>query len=902
MSFVHNAFLFSLFLAALLISPSFADSQLIEKYERLLLLTQEDLAEQGTTEKKVLKTLIPELNAAVKAAKRFPYDQPNKIAYFDFKVFAESEISEQRRAQNESNKRFFHFFSDILPVLAYAYLIPGDNPYYGKPEIRDLYLKGLEYCYSRGLDEKAWFSDHAGRASAKAIEAGLVRESGDFSNVSLHFGGFAQSLFLMRDVLSEAGLLDKYRKVARNIAINNGATYWAFFQHARGEAYFERVGSSPDTGPFNREAEKSLYFLNADGIRLFVDYFIPYYLLVTEPTEHRRMTEVLQNVIARNIALQPGTQDTIKPDGVGFHHHAAYVGGYSPYTFEAYATLLYLFADSAFVQRENIDAVTLALESFRVMAQKYTVSTSLKGRLLGNRDDSAAVAITKAIALLAHRNGLGDNTMSARFSEYFDPEYFFSGEPLADYYKGKRGVPIRGLGIYRIIDDLLALDAEPASTPSGSWIKPYAAAGFFRQDDWLGTTKGFSRYFWDFEGPLNKQQNSFGQNWSNGALFIFNEGHPISELDSGIDLSNGWDWYHVPGTTASHYPVVKRSDKAVKLARKEAGLPYRSVHRSYNSKTFVGGVSLGEYGLFVHDLEAVPFTSPTDLRARKTYIHVDGVILALGSHISGGTETEPTHTTLFQTKLSSPQDKTILQGQSMTGLDTDEQFTRFENGVTLSDAVGNRYFVARSSAPLRFKRQLQKSLTPNYRPTKGAYAVSYLDHGFKPNSDNYEYIVIPSDPSGSKLARIAKAPSSFYRVLDTDEMHLVHFPKQQLTAYAFYEQTETPRDQFVKSASHNATVLTRQDGRSIELAASVPDIGWKTDLNALRERGLSYSSDSYEHQEAATHQLTLSLRGQWELEPSSPQASISIQGNETSLLIHCKDGLEKNVILRPTSL
>ncbi len=114
----------------------------------------------------------------------------------------------------------------------------------------------------------------------------------------------------------------------------------------------------------------------------------------------------------------------------------------------------------------------LALESFRVMAQKYSVSTALKGRLLGNREDSAAIAITKAMALLGHPTNIGDSDMRARFKEYFNPEYFFEGDLLANYYKGKRGVPIRGLGIYRLIDDLLEDDIKAAPTPSGVWIKP----------------------------------------------------------------------------------------------------------------------------------------------------------------------------------------------------------------------------------------------------------------------------------------------------------------------------------------------------------------------------------------------------------------------------------------------
>lgn len=212
-------------------------------------------------------------------------------------------------------------------------------------------------------------------------------------------------------------------------------------------------------------------------------------------------------------------------------------------------------------------------------------------------------------------------------------------------------------------------------------------------------------------------------------MFLLNAGNPINELGSGIDLQNGWDWYSVPGATASHYPVEERSDKAVKEARKKAGLPYRSIHRNYNSRTFVGGVSLGEFGIFVHDLEAVPFTAPTDLKGRKTYLFVDGKILAIGSHIRGGTSTDPTRATIFQTKLPSPNTATSVQARILRGLETDERIDRFDNGTALTDSVGNRYLIVESSAPLRVTRRMQNSLTPEYQPTRGAYATAFLDHG-----------------------------------------------------------------------------------------------------------------------------------------------------------------------------
>ena len=90
-----------------------------------------------------------------------------------------------------------------------------------------------------------------------------------------------------------------------------------------------------------------------------------------------------------------------------------------------------------------------------------------------------------------------------------------------------------------MIADLQSLHTQAVETPAGVWIKPYAAGAFFRRDDWLVTAKGFSQYFWDYEGPLAGEENSFGQSWAYGLLQVFSAGQPISETGSGYDYFNG---------------------------------------------------------------------------------------------------------------------------------------------------------------------------------------------------------------------------------------------------------------------------------------------------------------------------------------------------------------------------
>ena len=905
-----------------LAGPLYANSgnldDLIDKYESLLLVKSADYTNSDAAKAAFEDSLLTSFQRAVRDAGSFPFERRGELAYFVSNLGGETEeTDEEREAREDANSDFHTLFNGILLRLAFAYHTPGTsdvtNPYYQNASVLQLCLSILDYSYSRGLTEDAWLPDHAGNASANALSQGLVRTAGDFSEVSLRLGGYIQSVFLMREALTEAGLLAKYRAVVRNLVVNHGTMYRAFFQVAREEA------AVAYGDPTNIERQ---YHLNADGVRLFADYFWPYYLLIDDDAERSRMAAILYHVIDTNIAIKPGVFGTIKPDGTGFHHGGAYVGAYSPFALEAFARMLYLLKGTTFYRTENVDALRLALDSYRVMVQKYSPSAALRGRLIQGSGGGISSAISKAMALLAHSDGMDDMDMKARFEEFFDEDYFFSDERQNPYYGGGRGLAIRDLGIYRLIKDLQNQNIAAAEPPTGTWIKPYAAAGFFRRGDWLVTAKGFSQYFWDYEGPLGPRQNNFGQNWAYGSLTVFSAGDPVSESGSGYALFTGWDWYHVPGTTASHYPIERRVASEVNASRREQGIVQRNTHRNYNTKTFVGGVSLGDNGFFVQDLEAVPFTAPTDLRARKSYFFVGDQVLALGTHIAGGTEADETHTTLFQTYLDDMNSATQVNGEQLTGLDTSQEHAAGTT-VKMTDGVGNSYFLAASTATLEVTRKLQESMRENYSTSEGAYAKAYLNHGIKPDGDSYQYVVIPADTDATKLDALASDPSAYYQVLDASGIHLVSFPQQSIKAYAFYELVDTPEDELVRVVNQPAAVIIQEqeeDGtetqsqteggtgtedeeaepKPVRLAASVPDIGWQFDDDIVA-RGLGYASGHFAFQEAKEHTLRLTLRGTWcPDESTAPMGTESIAlFGETLLQLQCRDGMSSEVLLRP---
>ena len=865
-------------------------SDLVERYENLLLLHASDYRSVAVARAVFQASLLDMFHRSVSMARESRYDHEGEFAYFINWSRNDTASTAEKQAHEKRNATFRRLFIDTIPKLAYAYRIPGfdqsTNPYYKKPEILQLYISALEYCYSRGLTEDAWLPDHAGNKSAKALQQGLIRKAGDFSTVSQRLSGFIQSIFLMREPLADFGLLAKYRAVVRNLVVNNGVMYPAFAHLARGEVRVARVNPLPIG---------QQYDLDADGIRHFVDYFWPFFLLIEDSQERSMMASILSKVIARNAAVKPGLRGIIKPDGTGFHHGTAYVGGYSPFAIEALAQLLYLTKPSGLWHAANVDAVKQAVEAYRVMVQKYSTSAALRGRFVRSSGAGRTAAISKAMVFLAHPDGMDDFDMKARVAEFLDVETLLREGQQIRYHMGARGLPIRGLGILRLIADLQRLDVTAAEPPSGVWIKPYAAAGFFRRANWLVIAKGFSQYFWDYEGTVGNGQNSFGQNWSNGLLQVFSAGDPISERGSGHVLDAGWDWYHVPGTTASHYPIEKRSSRAVRELRRERGIVQRSIDRNYSTKSFVGGVSLGDYGFFVQDLEAVPFTAPTNLRARKSYFCVSDWILALGSHISGGTREDETHTTIFQTRLETADTATWVNGERVVGLDVE---SRHAGGspVTLIDSVGNSYFLAASTAELVLSRKLQQSMSGNYKPNEGAYAQAFLNHGLQPLEQGYQYVVIPADHTGQKIEELAANPDAYFRVVETNAMHLVHFPQKRLTAYGFYETVEAPSDTIVKSVDQPAAVITCEHDATLRLAASVPNIGWQFD-ETIKSRGHSYASKQFAQQQAKLHSLELVLRGNWCMQVPAQGIWTESRGDETTVQLQVSDGMSTEITL-----
>ncbi|WP_163933681.1 polysaccharide lyase family 8 super-sandwich domain-containing protein [Paraferrimonas sp. SM1919] len=871
-----------LLFTVMLISPVALGSDVTAKRFDNLLIWDKGVYQQHPHLKLVYQNLQQQFSEAVTYAENYDYSHRSQLIKLDFKLDQEDKVNTSQRQLDKQNKAFQELLTNTLPKLAYAYHTPSptSNKFYKNPKIKQQYLNILEYAYQRGVNEQAWIVDHGGTISKKLLAQGFNRPAGDLSSMSLHLGGLAQSIFLMRNELQQARLLDKYRKVLAHLVINNAVMAGSFFEYANDVTVAAwKIKQNNNLKP---------YYLNADGMRLFVDYFVPYFLLLDDPVQKAKMADVLINVAKTNIAVLPGAQGTIKPDGSGFHHQNAYIGAYAPFTLEAMAQLIYLTAGDIEYTEQQKQALKLALTSFREMMHNYTVSNSLSGRLINNDSAAAAIAINKAMAFLGHPDGINDHQMQASFKEFYDETFVSNVTNAQLLYEGKRGVDIRGLGIFSLLAEVDKTATPKLQSPQGLYVKPYANAGFVHGKQWMATIKGFSQYLWDYEGPINKRQNSFGQNWSYGLLELQVGDQAMTKVASGLDIEHGFDWYHMPGTTASYYPIVKRDKRELVKLRSQHKIKPKDPQRNYNQRTFVGGVSAKGLGIFAIDLQAVAFDKPTNLTARKSYFVIDDKIIAIGTDINGGTQIDPTHTTLFQTKVTPKALSAVnwLNGKALNkkiNIELDGQ-----QAHSFIDAVGNSYLLRKTNAKVHAKLQQQQSLTPRYKKTTGDYYSVYLDHGIQPQAHYYEYVVLPQSKAATTPLKTLQELEQWYQVESTAGVHAVSFLKQQAQAYAFYETSITPNNMIVQTVNMQSLVLTQSQEKQLQLFVSVPDLGWQPSKVA---EGIKY-----DNAQTATHALEVTLRGRWQ--STDAKTKIRYQADTTIVTLSCKDGKTVTLALK----
>ena len=428
--------------------------------------------------------------------------------------------------------------------------------------------------------------------------------------------------------------------------------------------------------------------------------------------------------------------------------------------------------------------------------------------------------------------------------------------------------------------------AEPS--PEGTRVYGYNASLAHRRGDWLVTAAGHSRYLWAAE--IYQGCNHYGRYLTNGSLQLLGDGDPVSAFGSGF-RQEGWDWCHIPGTTALAIPMEQMK---ADIRNVDTFSGYEEMLLS--DEAFVGGVSHeGRNGLFamkLHDHDKYNGT----LRARKTFFLFDNRVVCLGSDIENRAE-GGVHTTLFQNFLEKAADPVTVDGEPVTAFPYEATLPQ---GGVLRDNLRNLYVIP--AGTVFVKKSRQHSLHEETdAPTENDFATAWIDHGAGAvEGQGYEYLMVVH-ASEDEAARYAGTLP--YEVLRRDSTaHILRDRPTGIVGYALFCGGEV-NEGLLERVSQPALVMIGGDGTSLTVSVADPDLrfyegpsGEVFDADGKRVERSIYSRTWIDDPSRAS-EVQVTIRGRWTLDGGSEYCRAAVDGDRTVLTFTCREGATREVKL-----
>lgn len=563
---------------------------------------------------------------------------------------------------------------------------------------------------------------------------------------TLHHLGYSMRNFytapvLMRDVLEEAGRLDEVQR----------ALEWFC---GLGEVKYAPATPGMDIDAFNT------YLLSR----------LAAVLLIEDAPRSSAYMQALSRWVDNGFKYTGGTKACFKTDGTVFHHRKAYpayaVGG-----FDGAVKAVWLFHGTPYaVSEESHSILKKALLEMRFYCNLASFPLAMSGR----HPDGKGALIPEQYGLLAQagspdRSEAVDSELAAAYLR------LVSGE-------GRLAKEFAGAGI------------SPEQSPTGVRNYGYNCSLSARQDDWLVTIAGHSRYLWASE--IYRGANHYGRYLTHGSMEIIcdsalpgGDGRHVSLLGSGYQV-NGYDWCHIPGTTAAVIPMEQMKAHVLNVDEYSG---YEEMLLS--DEWFAGGVghddNCGAFAMLLHEHDKYNGS----LRARKSFFVFGNRIVCMGSDISS--EVQPVHTTLFQNALPSPATRETADA-----------------GRVLRDRFGNAWIVSEGKAMSACG--LQHSFHEETdAPTQGWFEKAWIEN----DTPEYEYMALVRPAEESVAAFSESKP---YDVLHRNTAcHAVRDALDGTVGAAVFEESAV--DSVIVRATPCMLMYSVKDGR-MNLSVSNPDL------------------------------------------------------------------------------
>lgn len=578
---------------------------------------------------------------------------------------------------------------------------------------------------------------------------------------TLHHLGYSMRNFyiapvLMKDVLREAGLLDQVQQ----------AMEWF---SGVGEVKVAPNAPGMDIDAFNTSLMGRLASV----------------LMLEDSPYKWAYLQALSRWIDNGFAIVDGTKPCFKEDGSMYHHRKSYpayaVGGLDG----AVNSVWLLKGTQLAVSPQSHQTLKDALLQMRFWCNLRSFPLAMSGR----HPDGKGELVPWHFARLA-------------LSGSPDGKELIDKDLASAYMRLVSDSPRKEKPFMDILRDF-----APESTPQGSRNYPYNCSLSHRSGEALVTFAGHSRYLWSAE--IYNKANHYGRYLTHGSMQILGSGDKVTDsFGSGFQVE-GWDWCHIPGTTAAEIPMDRMKANVLNVDEFSG---YEEMLLS--DEWFAGGVTYrGLYGAYAMKLHEHDKYNGS-LRARKSYFAFGDRIVALGSNLENSLEGSSLHTTLFQNTITSDT-PTMANGDVITSMDYSDSFNA--PVTVLGDRFGNTYFV--KDADVRVSRGMQHSLHEETdEPTAGCFEKAYICHGDIVKDGRYEYMV----RLASDKARNYHNFNESYRIIRCDSnVHEVKDMESSVTGAAVFEEGEV--DSLIVACTP-AMLMYSLEGRNLELSISNPDL------------------------------------------------------------------------------
>ena len=578
-------------------------------------------------------------------------------------------------------------------------------------------------------------------------------------------------------------------------------------------------------------------------------------LLMLEDTPRKAAyMKALSRWIDNGFRYADGLTPCFKSDGTVMHHRKAYPA-YATGGFDGAVKAVWMLHGTEFaISRESHQILKDALLEMRFYCNRESFPLAMSGR----HPDGKGSLIPDQYALLADA-GSPDGTDS------IDRE-------LAAAYMRLDGSGVQGRKF---------ADAGIASekAPEGCHTYGYNCSMSHRRGEWLVTFAGHSRYLWAAE--IYNGANLYGRYLTHGSMQILADPEEhVSASGSGFQVA-GWDWCHIPGTTAAAIPM---EDMLANVLNVDEFSGYEEMLLS--DEWFAGGVSHRETdGIFAMKLHEHDKYNGS-LRANKSFFAFGDKIIALGSGLENSLEGSELHTTLFQNSL--PDDP----GQS-SGIYTDSL-------TVISDRFGNAYFISDARTIMTKGKQLSFH-EETMEPTEGWFEKAYIDHGEIVTDGRYEYMaVIHAD--AETVGRYRETLP--YDVVRCDsKAHIVHDNESGIKGFAVFEEIGCGDDEILAEATPSLIMYGCTDGK-MTLSVSNPDLALYEgpsdelfDEDGKRIERSIYGREWVDNPCAATS-VRVTLNGEWTVtDRGGSDVTAKYENGRTELVFKTREAGTEEIIL-----